>query len=119
MDIFNFSVTTVPNSLKEFLQKINKTPEDIDYFVMHQANKLMNEMIRKKLGFSKNQVPYSIDKYGNTSSASIPLTICSELKEVAENKPLKMLLSGFGVGLSWANAYLETNPMVCLPVIEV
>tara|TARA_Y100000589_G_scaffold237973_1_gene225340 strand:+ start:11281 stop:12339 length:1059 start_codon:yes stop_codon:yes gene_type:complete len=119
LDIFNFSVTTVPNSLKEFLQKINKTPEDIDYFVMHQANKLMNEMIRKKLGFSKNQVPYSIDKYGNTSSASIPLTICSELKEVAENKPLKMLLSGFGVGLSWANAYLETNPMVCLPVIEV
>lgn len=119
LDIFNFSVTTVPDSLKAFLSSIEKSSENIDYFIMHQANKLMNEMIRKKLGFSKNQVPYSIDKYGNTSSASIPLTLCSEMKDEISSKPLKLLLSGFGVGLSWANAYIETQPLVCLPVIEV
>ncbi len=119
LDIFNFSVTTVPDSIRHFLSEIKKSPETINYFIMHQANKLMNEMIRKKLKFSKAQTPYSIQQFGNTSSASIPLTICSELQPEVSEKTASFLLSGFGVGLSWANAYIETEPFVCLPVIEV
>jgi 3-oxoacyl-[acyl-carrier-protein] synthase-3 len=119
MKIFNFSITTVPKSIKTFLDNLNVKPNEIDFFVMHQANLLMNEMIRKKLHFEKNQTPYSIAKYGNTSSASIPLTICSEIKDTVTVKSSKLLLSGFGVGLSWANAYIDTQPMVCLPIIEV
>src|SRR5690606_31884112 len=79
LDVFNFSITKVPKSLNQFLTETNTTPDDHDYFLMHQANKLMNESIRKKLKFEPKKVPYSIQNYGNTSSASIPLTLVSEL----------------------------------------
>lgn len=103
LDVFNFSIKEVPNSLKEFLEKTETTPESYDYFVMHQANKLMNETIRKKMKFPPEKIPYSISKYGNTSSASIPLTIVSELSETLKNSNKKLLLAGFGVGLSWGS----------------
>ena len=74
---------------------------------MHQANLLMNETIRKKLKFTPDQTLYSIKKYGNTSSASIPLTICNNEGQI--DKGDNMLLSGFGVGLSWGNAYIELD----------
>ena len=58
-------------------------------------------------------------EYGNTSSASIPLTINASLKEEVENKKLKMIFSGFGVGLSWGSVYLETEPFVSPEIIEI
>lgn len=119
LDVFNFSVTEVPSTIKEFLFKLKKTPEDFDYFLMHQANKLMNETIRKKLKFTSNQVPYTLSKYGNTSSASIPLTIVSELRDVVTYKETKILMTGFGVGLSWGVASLYLQPIICPEVIEI
>lgn len=119
LDVFNFSVTKVPKSIKEFLDKTEKSPKDFDYFVMHQANKLMNETIRKKLKFEEAQVPYTLAKYGNTSSASIPLTIVSELKDTVTKNNISLLITGFGVGLSWGITALELNSIVCPEVIEV
>lgn len=118
IDIFNFSVNEVPSSIRELMKYNEKKTEDFDYFIFHQANKLMNETIRKKLGIEKEKVPYSIQKYGNTSSASIPLTIVSELGKESREKNLSLLLSGFGVGLSWGNVSLKTNKLVCPEVIE-
>lgn len=103
IDIFNFSVGVVPKSVIFFCERYNLNIDDIDLFVMHQANFLMNETIRKKLKIDKSKVPYSIHEYGNTSSASIPLTLSLEGEIKGEN----ILLSGFGVGLSWANAFLK------------
>jgi len=74
---------------------------------MHQANLIMNETIRKKLKIEAEKVPYSLEDYGNTSSASIPLTMAL-VKELKENAT-KLLLSGFGVGLSWGNALIEND----------
>lgn len=108
LEVFNFSISTVPKSIKRFLEENDSPIEKMDYFVMHQANLLMNETIRKKIKASVEQTPYSIKKYGNTSSASIPLTITTELGEL-KNRKSKLLLSGFGVGLSWANAILEND----------
>lgn len=119
LDVFNFSVTEVPASLKEFLAKTEKQPDDFDYFIMHQANKLMNETIRKKIGFPIEKVPYSISKYGNTSSASIPLTMVSELKDNIVQHETEFLLAGFGVGLSWGIASFKTKNLVCPKIIEV
>ncbi len=119
VDVFNFSITQVHPSIRELYEFANTNTEHYDYFLMHQANKLMNETIRKKLKFEPEKVPYSIAKYGNTSSASIPLTIVSELSDEVSSKPLSLLLSGFGVGLSWGAVSIETAPIVCLPVIEV
>ena len=62
---------------------------------------------RKKLKIAENKVPISLDKFGNVSSATIPLTIVTRLKDKIENK--KLLLSGFGAGLSWATAILDTS----------
>ncbi|HLW31899.1 MAG TPA: ketoacyl-ACP synthase III [Aequorivita sp.] len=119
LDVFNFSIKEVPNSLKEFLEKIDKTPDNYDYFVMHQANKLMNETIRKKMKFPVENVPYSISKFGNTSSASIPLTIVSELAKSLENSEKQLLLAGFGVGLSWGAVSLSLKNIVCPEIIEL
>ncbi len=119
LDVFNFSIKEVPNSLKEFLEKIGTTTESYDYFVMHQANKLMNETIRKKMKFASEKVPYSISKYGNTSSASIPLTIVSELSNDLKNSEKKLLLAGFGVGLSWGSVSLNLKNVVLPEIIEL
>ncbi len=119
LDVFNFSITKVPQSLKDFLLETNSEPEDYDYFLMHQANKLMNETIRKKLKFEPEKVPYSIQHYGNTSSASIPLTLVTQLNRELREKKLHLLLTGFGVGLSWGIASLKTNKICCPELIEL
>lgn len=119
LDVFNFSITDVPKSLKVFLEKTKSASDDYDYFIMHQANKLMNETIRKKLNFEIEKVPYSIKDFGNTSSASIPLTLVTQLQAQIKNSKLKLLLSGFGVGLSWGIVSLEINKIACPKLIEL
>lgn len=114
-DVFSFGITQVPRELKSFLKHIEKQVSDIDYFLFHQANKFMLEMIRKKLKLERNQVPYSIIKYGNTSSASIPLTL-SLIGGEARNK--KFLVCGFGVGLSIGSAYFEIGNEFVNELIE-
>ena len=119
LEVYNFSVSKVPPLIKVLMQETRTMPEDYHYFVMHQANRLMNETIRKKLKFTKEQSPYSLKDYGNTSSASIPLTICSELSGKIETEDQKVLLCGFGVGLSWGAVALNLDEIICLPIIEV
>lgn len=119
LDVFNFSVTEVPKALKNFFKETDSNPTTYDYFLMHQANKLMNETIRKKTKFDAEKVPYSIQKYGNTSSASIPLTIVSELNQDVQNKELNLIASGFGVGLSWGIVSFKTNKICCPKLIEL
>jgi 3-oxoacyl-[acyl-carrier-protein] synthase-3 len=118
MDVFSFSVTEVPVNVNSALAFSNTGFEEIDYFVMHQANLLMNETIRKKLKVDATKVPYSLKKFGNTSSASIPLTIVTELKgKLAGRKQL--LLTGFGVGLSWGSVLLTTDNPVISELVEI
>ena len=119
LDIFNFSISEVPLSIKELMDLTATTPADYDSFIMHQANLIMNESIRKKLKFTAEQVPYTLAKYGNTSSASIPLTIVSELKDKVKSEQLNLLISGFGVGLSWGAVSFKTDKIVCPDIIEI
>jgi 3-oxoacyl-[acyl-carrier-protein] synthase-3 len=107
-EIFNFALKEAAVNIKLLLESINKSEPDVDFFVFHQANKLINESIRKKLKVSPEKVPYSIDLFGNTSSASIPLTICHALKEEVSS-PKTLLFAGFGVGYSWGSVFLETK----------
>lgn len=109
LDIFNFALKEVAPNINALCEwsKINK--DDIDYFVLHQANKLINESVRKKMKIDADKVPYSIDVFGNTSSASIPLTICLKLNSVISNKEQILLFSGFGVGYSWGSVILKTK----------
>ena len=114
-DVFSFGITQVPRELKSFIKQLSKEVSDIDYFLFHQANKFMLEMIRKKLKLESSQVPYSIIKYGNTSSASIPLTL-SILGDGVRNK--KIAMCGFGVGLSIGCGYFEIGNLFVNEIIE-
>lgn len=119
IEVFNFSVREAAPNVKSLLEEINKGVDDYDYFLMHQANLLMNESIRKKIGFPKEKTPYSLHDYGNTSSASIPLTMVSQLANIISNKPTNFLLSAFGVGLSWGSASITQQSIYCPPIIEI
>jgi 3-oxoacyl-[acyl-carrier-protein] synthase III len=116
LDVFNFSTREAPPNITALLEFSGFTAEAIDYFIFHQANLLMNETIRKKLKVPAEKVPYSLHDFGNTSSASIPLTIAARMKEPAL-VPHRWLLSGFGVGLSWASAIVETDKLICPDII--
>ncbi|WP_197275413.1 3-oxoacyl-ACP synthase III family protein [Nonlabens sp. YIK11] len=107
MDVFSFGITKVPKAIKQFMEEQSVETSDFDYFIFHQANKFMNEKIRKKLKAEVEQVPYSLFDYANTSCATIPLTITSQLENIS--KKTKLFMSGFGVGLSWASAILELD----------
>jgi 3-oxoacyl-[acyl-carrier-protein] synthase-3 len=118
MDVFNFSTREAPPNVKGLMEFAGKSLEDTDFLVMHQANLLMNETIRKKLKFPQEKTPYSLREFGNTSSASIPLTIVNSFRQ---NNPSssKMVLASFGVGLSWASCYLEAGKLVTPEIVKV
>jgi len=117
--IFNFALREVAPNINTLLSEKAIDKSSIDYFIFHQANKLMLESVRKKLQLEPDKVPYSLYQYGNTSSATIPLTMLVNLRSQLQSQPLKLLLSGFGVGLSWGSAYLETENIICPELIEL
>lgn len=117
-DVFNFVLREIPKNIKSTLQFAGVTREEIDYAVFHQANNYMNGYLGKKLKFPKEKTPGSLHKFGNTSSVSIPITIVSELHEKLSGKS-KVLLSGFGVGLSWASAVLNLVDCQVSDLIEI
>jgi len=119
MDVFAFGITTAPKSIRKLAERFGFDYQDRDYFLFHQANKLMNDTIAKKLKLDPEKVPSSLRRFGNTSSASIPLTLASELKGKVENRIVKFLCCGFGVGLSWGTVAFETNHLVVSPLVEV
>lgn len=120
LDVFNFSLKKVCPNVEELLRKSELTGDNIDYFVFHQANRLILEAVSKKLGISKEKVPSSLRNYGNTSGATIPLTILCNLRNKNNKVPdSKMLLSGFGVGLSLASAVVEFKNVTCSPISEL
>ena len=117
MDVFNFAISKVPKSIKALLKETNDTIDDVDYLVFHQANRFMMDFFVKKLKISHDRVPYCIGKYGNVSSASVPLTISSELNGKLEGDN-KIVLSAFGAGLSWGSAIMQMHHCHVSPVIE-
>jgi len=119
IEVFNFSLREAAPNVVDLLHYNSTQVTDYEFFVFHQANKLMNESIRKKLKIEPEKVPYSLRHYGNTSSASIPLTIVTELADKLKDKQVPVVLSAFGVGLSWASCSLTLNNLNCLPLIEI
>jgi 3-oxoacyl-[acyl-carrier-protein] synthase-3 len=117
-DIFNFGLKEVALNADALLTAFKLDKEEIDYFVMHQANLLLNETIRKKLGMTPDKIWYSLKDYGNTSSASIPVTIAANARQIKEGSKARYLLSGFGVGLSWGSVVVDLKKTTYLPVHE-
>jgi 3-oxoacyl-[acyl-carrier-protein] synthase-3 len=117
-EIFNFSIKEVPSVIEEVLAASNWVKEDVDFFIFHQANKFIIQNIVRKLKIPIEKVPYDVfEKYGNQSSASIPVTICEDLSTHLINNSFKVVLAGFGAGLSWAACTLILGPTLCFPVL--
>lgn len=119
MDVFSFGITKVPKSVRQLCEHFEIDKDSIDLFSFHQANKMMNEMIRKKLRIDEEKVPYCMDEYGNTSCASIPLVLVSMEREQLRQKKIKHIACGFGVGLSWGSVYFDTDKITVPELIEI
>ena len=107
--VFKFAVKRVPEAVKEVLEKNNMTAEEIDYFILHQANKRIVEAVAKRLDVSIDKFPMNLQEYGNTSSASIPILLDEMSRGGRLKKGQKIILAGFGAGLSWGATILEWN----------
>ena len=119
MNVFGFSITEPPKSINALCERFNLHIDDIDYLLLHQANKYMDDKIGKKLKVSPDKIPFSLMEYGNTSSASIPMTIVTGIGKEIEQQKVSAILCGFGSGLSWGSAYLRLDHIVCPELIEI
>ena len=117
MDVFSFAITKPPISVKKMLEELCLDKDkDVDYFLVHQANKLIVDRLVKKLKLPTEKVPYNLQEFGNLGGASILMLMVSELNEELSSRPLTLLCSSFGLGLTWGTMTLRTKPMLVLPV---
>lgn len=119
MDVFSFGIQRAPQNVNGLIEHFHLEKEKMDYFLFHQANMFMNEKIRKKLQIPPEKVPYSLKDFGNTSSATIPLTMVTQLQKDLQSRHLKNIACGFGVGLSWGSVYFETDSIIVPDLIEI
>lgn len=117
MDVFSFAITKPPISVKKMLEQQGLDKDnDIDYFLIHQANKLIVDRLVKKLKLPTEKVPYNLQEFGNLGGASILMLMTSEIAEELSTRPLTLLCSSFGLGLTWGTMLLRTKPMLVLSV---
>ena len=117
-DVFNFVIREIPRDIKKTLEYAGDTADSFDYIVFHQANNFINAYIAKKMKLDPDKIPSTIAKYGNTSSVSLPLTIVSELKDKLYGKK-KLLLSAFGVGMTWATGIVPFVDCKISDIVEI
>lgn len=116
-EVFEFTITQVPQLLKDFIETFHKTWEDYDYVILHQANMMVLKNVIGQLNIPSEKAPFSIQDYGNVSSASVPIAIVDLCRKFSdEDKSLSLLLSGFGVGLSLGAISVELSTRVVLPI---
>lgn len=106
-EVFTFTLKIVPKTVNEVLKKAGLEKSDINYVIFHQANKFMLDILQKKCGFTDEQFLRSYQKYGNTVSNTIPIGLNEANKEKKLKSGDKILLVGFGVGLSWGATIIE------------
>lgn len=109
MNVFLFATSTAPRSIKQLYEHYGHDFGDMDYLVLHQSNLKMLDLIQKMLKLPKEKVPVCLDEYGNTSSASIPLTIVTRLSDKLCGSMKNITCCGFGVGLSWGTVNMRLS----------
>ena len=115
--VFSFSISDVPQAITDYLKLTETTVADYNAFVFHQANQFIIKQLIRKMKLPKDQVPLSLDRYGNTGGISIPLTLCDAYGDKSGEK-LKALICGFGIGLSWGVANIEVDTDKVYPVVQ-
>jgi len=117
MDVFAFAIRRPPRSLKELIDKFNIDIDKVDYLLLHQANKFIDEKIRKSIKMPEEKTPFCLQEYGNVTGASIPLTVVSQIRDAVSSRENHCIACGFGVGLAWASVEFDLNNIICPEVI--
>lgn len=117
-DVFTFVNREVPRDIKNLLEFTERDKDSFDFLIFHQANNFINTHVAKKLKLDMSKIPSTIEKYGNTSSVSAPLTIVSELKDKMDGEK-SLLMSAFGVGMTWATAIVPFVDLKISDIVEV
>ena len=113
MNVFSFAISRPPKSVEQFMADYNlDRNSDIDYFLIHQANKMIVDRVVKKLKLPLEKVPYNLEEFGNLGGASIPSLMVTRIADKLRKEPTTILGSSFGLGLSWGTMLLKTKPMV-------
>lgn len=119
MEVFLFATSAAPRSVKRLYEKYGKDMATMEYLVLHQSNLKMLTLIRTMLRLPVEKVPISLDEYGNTSSASIPMTIVSRLGDKLNSGSHSIACCGFGVGLSWGSVLMTVDNLVLPDVLTM
>lgn len=106
-EVFKFAVKTVPEAIHQLLDKAGVAIDEVDYFLLHQANVRIIASVAKRLEVAMDKMPVNLNRYGNTSAASIPILLDEVWKSGKVKEGQKIVLAGFGGGLTWGAAYLE------------
>ena len=115
--VFTFTISDVPKAIKDYMQITKTTVEDYDAFAFHQANLLILKQIAKKIKIPMEKMPITLSSYGNTSGASPLLTLCDTYGN-SEGKDVKIMMIGFGVGISWGVTSFKINTSDIFSIIE-
>jgi len=118
VDVFVFSGIRGTQCVNDLCEHFHIDESEIDYFLFHQANRYMTERIRKKLKIDPAKVPYSLQDYGNTSCASIPLTVVTQCAEEYRKRKINSVACAFGVGLCWGGICFTTDKIICPDLVE-
>jgi len=117
--VFIFTQADVPHTIKELFERASMDLDDIDYFMCHQPNRFMLQKLAHKLGVPQEKMPNNVvEKFGNSSSASIPVTVCHNVSHLLLKKQMKICMAGFGVGLSWGALIMDLGPVEFCELIE-
>lgn len=116
--VFNFATSETVDQINEYMNRAGTTSENYDCLVLHQANMMIMKRIAKKTGFPESKMLVSMNKFANTSSSSIPITLVNEYGDNGEDKTINALCCGFGVGLSWSTVALPIEVKDILPLVH-
>ena len=116
MDVFSFAITKPPISIKRMLERQGLDKDkDVDFYLIHQADKLIVDRLVKKLKLPIEKVPYNLQEFGNLGGASILMLMVSEIANELASRPLTLLCSSFGLGLTWGTMLLKTKQIYVFP----
>jgi 3-oxoacyl-[acyl-carrier-protein] synthase-3 len=119
MDVLHYTMKYVVPNIHELLDFARASIDTPDYWVFHQASRILNDCLLKRLGIAAEKAPQSLLEYGNTSCATIPVTICARLADTLANGRRRFLLCGFGAGFSWGSALVSSQSVICPEILEV
>lgn len=119
MSVFSFAITRPGQCIKGLCEHFNFELTTIDYLLIHQANRMIDEKLRKKLKLTPEQVPYSMMEFGNTSSCTIPITMITQISDRLRTKENNLVMCGFGSGLSWGAAHIYTDNLIIPELVEI